>query len=426
MKSTRAINSPLEFEIPNLIDPLFKMTIDTTQSGATNNQSFLLPLQNAVTNMTVYWGDGTSDLITTYNQAELQHGYASSGSYQITLSGSFGGIYFGAVGERLKLSSIDNWGTNQWTKAYGAFNGCSNMVANYTDSPNTSNVTSMGRMFFNCTNFNGALNIDTSNVGDFSYMMYNCINFNQIINFNTSSASNMTWMFKFCSSLNSAFSLSDTSGVGGMSQMFSGCTLFNQAVNFDMANANNLTGMFSNCTNFNQIINFNAPLVTNMTQMFNGCTNFNQSVNITTSSLLTNISYMFVVCANLDSSISISVTSSVTNMVAIFQQCTNFNQPIAFDTSSATLMSQMFYLCSNFNQDISSFNISSLTVATIMLGGTAFSQANYDLLLPAWNAYGTSNVNFTAGNAQYSAGIPATAHAAMLGRGWTITDGGPA
>ena len=31
---------PLEFEIPNLIDPLFKMTIDTTKPGVTNNQSF--------------------------------------------------------------------------------------------------------------------------------------------------------------------------------------------------------------------------------------------------------------------------------------------------------------------------------------------------------------------------------------------------
>ena len=60
-----------------------------------------------------------------------------------------------------------------------------------------------------------------------------------------------------------------------------------------------------------------------------------------------------------------------------------------------------------------------------MLRGTAFSTANYDLLLVAWDAYGTSNVTFDAGTPQYSAGAPATARQNMIDRGWTISDGGP-
>jgi hypothetical protein len=91
-------------------------------------------------------------------------------------------------------------------------------------------------------------------------------------------------------------------------------------------------------------------------------------------------------------------------------------------------MATMFYLTSIFDQDISSFNISSLGNAASMLLGSSFSQTNYDLLLPSWNSYGTSNVPFHAGTAKYTAATsaPATAHANMLGRGWTITDGGAA
>ena len=84
----------------------------------------------------------------------------------------------------------------------------------------------------------------------------------------------------------------------------------------------------------------------------------------------------------------------------------------------------MFGNCFLFDQDISALQINSLTNATQMLQFSAFSKVNYDLLLVAWDSYGTSNVPFHAGTAHYSAGAPTTAHDAMVVRGWTITDGG--
>ena len=39
------------------------MTIDTTQPGSAAD-TFVLPLRVGTVNMTVYWGDGNSDLIT--------------------------------------------------------------------------------------------------------------------------------------------------------------------------------------------------------------------------------------------------------------------------------------------------------------------------------------------------------------------------
>jgi len=296
---TRAINSPLEFEIPNLIDPLFKITIDTTKAGSASN-TFVLPLQTTSNNFVINWGDGNLETVTTVTS--ISHTYASSGSYQISLDGSFSGIKFNNAGDKLKLSSIDNWGTNQILNLANAFYGCVNMVGTYTDSPDTSLVTNMSGAFRGCTNLNSP------------------------INFNTSSLNNISIMFRDCSNFNSTIIFSDTSLVGDMSRCF--------------------------------------------------------------------------------------------------LNCNNFNQPINFNTSSVGTMLNMFYGCTNFDQDISSFNISSLTNAGSMLYLTAFSKTNYDLLLPAWDAYGTSSVVFHAGTAHYSAGAPTTAHNAMVSRGWTITDGG--
>ena len=45
-----------------------------------------------------------------------------------------------------------------------AFYSCTNMVGNYIDTPNTSNVTDMSDMFHDCAKFNSPVNFDTSNV----------------------------------------------------------------------------------------------------------------------------------------------------------------------------------------------------------------------------------------------------------------------
>ena len=354
----------------------FKITVDTTKAGSASD-TFVLPLQVGTTSMTVYWGDGNSDVITAYNQAELTHVYASSGTYQISCDGSFAGIYFAAAGDKLKLASIDNWGTNTWSKTTHSFNGCSNMVGTYTDSLDASLAGNFLGMFKGCTSFNSDLTIDTSLATSMQAMFYGCTTFNGNVTF------------------------SDTSSVNRMLEMFWGCTNFNKPVSFDTSANTRFQSMFYNCTNFDQAVNFDTSSALFISSMFTLCTSFNQTINFDLTSINSSINYMFAGCSSLNSAVNLTNTSGVTNLQGVFQNCTVFNQ------------------------DISAWNISGVTVATIMLQGTAFSTTNYDLLLVAWQGQAhNSSVNFHAGTAQYSSGAPATARAALITDSWTITDGG--
>ena len=40
--------------------------------------------------------------------------------------------------------SIDNWGTNKWKSGIGSFRLCTNMVANYSDSPDFTEIVKYG------------------------------------------------------------------------------------------------------------------------------------------------------------------------------------------------------------------------------------------------------------------------------------------
>ena len=271
----------------------FKITVDTTKAGSASD-TFVLPLQVGTTSMTVYWGDGNSDLITSYNQAELSHTYASSGTYQISCDGSFAGVRFTGGGDKLKLSSIDNWGTNQWKALSYAFFGCTNVVGTYTDSPDTSLATGTAIfMFRNCTNFNSPLTMDTSGITAMPNMFEGCTNFNSDVTF------------------------SDTSSVTNMSLIFNGCTNFDKAINFNTAALTTMSAMFKNCSSFNQTINFVSPLLTTVSDAFHSCSSLNSTIDIDVSSCASFIR-VFYNCTVFDQDLSgwnISTLTAANNML---------------------------------------------------------------------------------------------------------------
>jgi hypothetical protein len=255
-------------------------------------------------------------------------------------------------------------------------------------------------MFDACYKFNQPINFNAPNVTTAWYAFLNCQVLNQPINITTSlTLSTTKRMFFNCKKLTGPITISDTSGVGEMDYMFWGCTDLNTPINFNSSSCTNFTNLLTNCINFNSSVTLDTSSAINIGGLFNGCSSFNQPVSFTTP-LVTNFSYLFYNCSSMASAISLSTTAN------------------------AISLSNMFRGCTLLDIDVSGYDISNVATAVNMFLSSAFSTANYDLLLPLWDAFGTSNVPFHAGTAHYSVGAPTTAHNAMVARGWTITDGG--
>jgi len=244
------LNAPLPFIAKSsavVVDPDFVFTVTTT--GA--SETFTIPCQNVGTfDATVYWGDGNSNTITAYNDANLAHTYATAGDHQIRISGDFPNIYFNNVGDKSKVKSVDNIGAVGWESFLNAFYGCDNMETFTAGAgADTSSVTSMRLMFRGCTSVTSidASTFDTSSVTTMYQMFFKCEGLTSVdvSGFDTSNHTDtlgMEDMFRECGSLTSVdVSSFDTSNVTRLRAMFRQCTSLTDIVgveNFDITGLN--------------------------------------------------------------------------------------------------------------------------------------------------------------------------------------------
>ncbi len=336
----------------------FITTWKTDNPGITASNQIRIPTAVGPTyNYTVNWGDASTSVGVT---GSTTHTYAASGTYTVTISGTFPQIFFesGGSSDAQKLLSIEQWGTQHWTSMYKAFAGAANMVLNDTVAPDLSGVTDVTYMFLNCTSFNTNINNwDMSHVTTMPGMLQSTTTFNQPLN---------TW---------------DVSHVTEMQHLFDNATLFNQDISgWDVSHVQNMGSMFQSATHFNQSLNAwgsKTASVTDMGGMFYSATAYNQSMSTWDVSHVTNMSSMFRNADAFNSNtLSSWNTSSVTNMSYMFAETALFNRTIRFwDVTHVTDMSHMFDSAIAFNQDLHSWYLNSLTNASYMFyNATSFNE----------------------------------------------------
>ena len=336
-------------------------TANTSGGSSTSTQVQLPLVATGTYNFVVDWGDGNTDTITTWNQAETLHTYASSGTYTITITGTCNGWSFANAGDRLKITSISSWGNlNLGNDAY-YFYGCTNLNLNaVSDVLDLTGTTNLSFIFYNCTSLTTVNNINSWDV---------------------SSVTNMNNMFSY-TYFNSNISSWDVSSVTDMSAMFNNAFVFNQPIgSWDVSSVTNMNFMFLGAVDFNQDIgSWDVSSVTNMSSMFSSATSFNQPIG------------------------SWDV-SSVTNMLGMFGSATAFNQNIgSWDVSNVTDLS-------NFMINKTSANYSSTNLDAIYNGWSALTVQ--------------PNVTANFGTIKYtSAGSAGRAVLDNAPNNWTITDGG--
>ena len=152
----------------------FIMTIDTTKAGsASDSFNLRIGTTGAIPNTgTVYWGDGTNDLCSSFTGTGITHVYPSSGVYDVTIVGQFQGIRYVGAGDFNKLIEVKQWGSS--LLEFMNFQSTANMTITATDIPNTSNITSFASSF-NASSITTIPNInqwDWSNVTSCSAMFY--------------------------------------------------------------------------------------------------------------------------------------------------------------------------------------------------------------------------------------------------------------
>ena len=165
----------------------FTSNWDTTQAGSANDSVDLenYPLRpDGSYNFKVYWGDGTTDIITSYNQAETLHQYASTGIYEIRIGGLISGWQFSNYGDDDKIIEIYNWGPLRFVSDDVAiFYNCSNLDITSTDSL-TLGASNGHSMFQGCPKLGDQGNMnswDTSSATSMQEMFLDCTGFNQPI-----------------------------------------------------------------------------------------------------------------------------------------------------------------------------------------------------------------------------------------------------
>lgn len=401
-------------------------------SGGSNTDQVQLPLINGKTyNMLVDWGDGTSDTITAYNQAETLHTYSSVGTYTITMTGTNGGLRFANGGDKAKINQISQWGTLD-ISAGQCFQGCGNLDVIATDAPIIS-TNDLRTTFQVCSSLIGGCdNWDMSNADNLGGMFRDSPNFNgDISNWDVSNATGFSQIFMRCTSFNQPIGKWDVSSAVNLSTFLSRCSSFNQDLgNWDVSNCIFLNSVFE-FTNFDLsfVENWNVTSACNTIRgMFKSAGN--NLGNLTLShwdvSNVTNFQDTFVT-TNFNGDISGWDVGSGTNFKSMFNN-SSFNQDIgSWDMSSATNIATMLRN-TPFDQDISGWDITNVTNMTnFLFQNTAFSTANYDALLVGWEAQTPqSNINVHFGDAQYTSGSAAeTARTSLINTyNWTITDGG--
>jgi hypothetical protein len=359
-----------------------------------------LPLvPNGTYNMTVDWGDGTTDTITAWDDAAKTHNYSTSGTKYVTILGTIKGFAFNNTGYTSSLTDIRSFGPlelNTSASFYGAdelgpsvrsaslqykltatdipkisttsmkdfFREASNLSgsidrwntetvtslentfqdATLFNTPlpwNTSNVTTLKHTFKNARDFNQTLSWDTGLVTDMSGTSREAVSFNQAISWDTDNVTNFGHMFHSASAFNQPVNGLVTDSGTTLEHMFDGATSFNQPINnWDISNVGSLKGMFQNAYSFNEDFMFsnlyNTAGISDMSYMFNNAISFGFNIPAPGNNLTT------------------WNTLNVSTMEYMFEGATEFNMDLspsatsAWDTQNVTNMRGMFMSASTF------------------------------------------------------------------------------
>ena len=375
----------------------FVITIDTTKgaglNGASTDTQFTYPGLGSDAYTIDCNNDGVVDASVAANTPHTCN-YSTPGVYTVRIASAIPRVSFNGQGDKLKLLSVDQWGTGKWRSMMNSFYGCSNMDVKASDVPDLSLVQDLSGMFSGATSLKGeganwAWN--TSNVKYTDTMFVRARNFNQNIgSWDMSNVESMTRMFNDAAAFNNGGSDSigawSTAKATSMEGVFWGAKAFNQPVgSWNVSNATSFALMFMDAENFNQdLSHWDTSKATNMSNTFYRALVFNQDIGSWDVGHVTNMNHMFEYATAFNNGGSDSIngwnTANATTMEGMFHQASAFNQNIGgWNMSHVTSLQRMFRNAASFNNggssSINTWDTSNATdIGGVFWGAKAFNQ----------------------------------------------------
>ena len=359
----------------------------TDNPGQSNNTSITVPMQGGPYD--VDWNnDGIFDEF--WLTGPVTHDFGVAGTYTIRIQGSYWYIRFQNGGDKDKIVSLDQWGTEAWTTMSAAFQGCSNLEIPATDTPDLSAVRSLSNMFDGASAANpDTSGWDTSSVRGMSLMFHGATSANpDTSGWDTSSVTQMRYMFYGAASANPDTSGWNTSLVTDMSYMFYGASSANPDTGgWDTSLVTDMRYMFYGASSANpDTSGWNTSSVTDMRSMFAGASAANPDTSGWDTSSVTNMYAMFAGASAANPDTSGWNTSLVTSMQSMFEGASAANPDTSgWDTSSVMEMGKLFYGASSANPDTRGWDTSSSLVMFYMF-------ADAPLANPDTSGWNTSSV----------------------------------
>ena len=147
---------------------------------------------------------------------------------------------------------------------------------------NSSNLYSNSSIYIIPSKINGKSLLNTSNVTNMHRIFYNCKSLITISQLDTSKVTNMNEMFNSCSSLTSIPQL-NTSNATSLFSMFGGCSKLTAIPQLNTSNVTDMGNVFYNCFSLTTIPQLDTSNVTNISRIFWGCdslTNLGGFINL--------------------------------------------------------------------------------------------------------------------------------------------------
>lgn len=381
----------------------------TDNAGTSSSVRITIPTVSTGTYAcTVYWGDGTSNAITTYNDAAWTHTYPVAGTYFVRMEGTITGWSFNAGGDRRKLLQITSWGGLGFGTSSAVFSGCNNLTITAPDKPSLTGTTSFANNFNQCsvlTTVPGMNAWDMSNITSLSSTFLSALVFNQNIgSWNISNVTTLANTFQSAALFNQDISGWNTGNVTTMINTFRG-TGFNQNINgWNTSKVTILTGTFQVTSAFNQALNsWDVSKVTSLNGTFSGATAFNSNITGWNVGLVTDFGSTFTGATLFNQDISAWNVVSALGFGNTFNGAAAFNQNIgSWNVANSSGFASMFNGATSFNQDISSWNVANATnFGSMFAGATSFNQN-----IGSWNtAKATSMTSMFSGATAFNQNI---------------------